>query len=321
MCKYSAEELSLAGDKYLGRLYSDMDCQGFVENAMRDVGLKMDLKGSNAWYREVMRNGWVGTPEACKNLFGCVPKGALLFIHVFDGGEVQRGYKDGLGNAKHIGLKTGRSGADMVRRATEAGVKDADKWNYGDGAIHSSSTREHVATSKFSDKTISGGGWNKVGLYNKFSYGDTVDRILADLAGGGSGEDEKKQEESAMYDAYLEGGNVNKPINIRVKPEGNLQDTLPQGTRVTVIAESGDWCKIEYRKGGRTVTGYVMGEFVVVADDDEPVDTDVPDEPAEGDDGNERVTVTLTMTVSEAAVMLPILEKLASEIVDKAGRG
>lgn len=320
MGKYSAAELSLAGDKYLGRLYADMDCQGLVENMMRDVGLRMDLKGSNAWYREVMRNGWVGTPEACKGLFGCVPKGAFLFIHALDGGEVARGYKDGLGNAKHIGIKTGRSGEDMVRRAAEAGVKNADKWDFGDGAIHSSSTREHVATSKFADKTISGGGWNKVGLYNKFSYGDTVDRILAELSGGGSGEDEKKQEESAMYDAYLEGGKASKPINIRKKPEGDLQDTLPQGSRVTVIAESGDWCKVEYRKGGRTVTGYVNGEFVVVADDDEPVDAGVPDEP-DGDDGNERVTITLTMTVAEAAAMLPVLEKLASEIVDKAGRG
>ena len=178
MSKYSAEEFSLAGDQFLGQLYSKMDCQTFVENAMRQVGLDMDLKGSNAWYREVRKNGWVGSPEECKKKFGSIPKGALLFIHVFDGGEVARGYKDGLGNAKHIGFKTGRSGSDMVRRAKEAGASNADKYNYGDGAIHSSSSREHVATSKFADKTISGGGWNTVGLYNKFSYGEKIDSIL-----------------------------------------------------------------------------------------------------------------------------------------------
>ena len=61
--KYSAVEFSLAGDKYLGRSYEEMDCQAFVERCMRDVGLKMDLGGSNSWYREVMKNGWVGTPE------------------------------------------------------------------------------------------------------------------------------------------------------------------------------------------------------------------------------------------------------------------
>ena len=49
--KYSAEDFSYAGDKYIGRLYSEMDCQKFVENMMRDVGLNMDLGGSNAWYR------------------------------------------------------------------------------------------------------------------------------------------------------------------------------------------------------------------------------------------------------------------------------
>ena len=178
MSKYSAEEFSLAGDQFLGQLYSNMDCQTFVENAMRQVGLDMNLKGSNAWYREVRKNGWVGSPEECKKKFGSIPKGALLFIHVFDGGEVARGYKDGLGNAKHIGFKTGRSGSDMVRRAKEAGASNADKYNYGDGAIHSSSSREHVATSKFADKTISGGGWNTVGLYNKFSYGEKIDSIL-----------------------------------------------------------------------------------------------------------------------------------------------
>ena len=35
-----------------------MDCQKFVEKCMADVGLKMDLTGSNAWYREFMKKGW-----------------------------------------------------------------------------------------------------------------------------------------------------------------------------------------------------------------------------------------------------------------------
>lgn len=63
----SAKEFSLQGDKYLGRPYSEMDCQAFVEQMMSDVGIKTDLKGSNAWFRKVT---WVGTPEECKTKFG-----------------------------------------------------------------------------------------------------------------------------------------------------------------------------------------------------------------------------------------------------------
>ncbi len=325
MSKYSAEELSLAGDQFLGQKYSDMDCQTFVENAMRQVGLNMDLKGSNAWLREVEQNGWVGSPEECKKVFGSVPKGALLFIHAFDGGEEKRGYHDGKGNASHIGLKTGRSGADMVRRATEAGAANAKDYNFGDGAIHSSSTRQHVATSKFADKTISG-GWNKVGLYNKFTYGEKIDRILSKFSGGGTAEDdqgteEKTKEDDQMYTAILQGGNLDKPINIREKPDGALKDTLPQGSEVTVTAEKGDWCKIQYANGKRS--GYVKGSFVNVADDsDEPIADDSDLSPEEWDDsGSEKVSITITLTTAQATYALPVLEKLVKAIVDKVGRG
>ena len=35
--KYSAEALGRAGDKYLGRSYSEMDCQAFAERCMADI--------------------------------------------------------------------------------------------------------------------------------------------------------------------------------------------------------------------------------------------------------------------------------------------
>lgn len=320
MNKYSAEQLSLEGDKYLGRLYSEMDCQTFVENAMRDVGLKMDLHGSNAWMREVRKHGWYGTPEECKKLFGGIPKGALLFVHANDGGEVQRGYHDGLGNAKHIGVYTARTGKDMVRRAKEAGAKSPDKWDYGDGAINSSYTRKHVATSKFAGKSIPG-GWNRIGLYNKFTYGEEIDRRLAAITGEeeSSGEKNETQEDTTMYEAILEGGDTGYPINIRKKANGALQDKLEQGTHVTVIAESGDWCKIRYTKGNTPITGFVKGEFVRV-DEDAGIG-----EPAATIDGSEidnrNVKITVSMTETEAVAILPVLEKLVHDIVEKVGRG
>ena len=44
----SAEKFSLAGDKYIGRSYEEMDCQAFVESCMADVGLVTRGGDSNA---------------------------------------------------------------------------------------------------------------------------------------------------------------------------------------------------------------------------------------------------------------------------------
>ena len=140
-------KLGTIGFEKLGTPYREMDCQAFIEWCLRQCGLKKDLAGSNAWYREVMKNGAVMTPEECVKQLGKVPAGAFLFIHAFDGGEEKRGYHDGLGNASHIGIVTGR----------------------GEGAIHSSSSRGCVAESSFRSRTIPG-GWNRVGLWNRVSY-------------------------------------------------------------------------------------------------------------------------------------------------------
>ena len=149
--KISGLEFSKAGDKYLGRSYQEMDCQAFVEKCMADVGYRRDLGGSNSWYRECMKHGWVGSPEECAKEFGSVPKGALLFILEAVGPKTPAKYRnDGIGDVTHMGIVTGR----------------------GDGAIHSSQSRGGVVTSKFMGKTIPNGGWNRVGLLEEFEYGE-----------------------------------------------------------------------------------------------------------------------------------------------------
>lgn len=333
MSKFSAEAFSLAGDQFLGQAYSKMDCQTFVENAMRQVGLKMDLNGSNAWYREVRSNGWVGTPEECKKKFGSVPKGALLFIHVYDGGEVARGYHDGLGNAKHIGIKTGRTGADMVRRAQEAGAVKPEKYNFGDGAIHSSSTREHVSTSKFADKTISG-GWNCIGLYNKFSYGEKIDRLLD----GGDVPPEPAPDPQPDPVEEMIFGIVNpsegSTVFLRSTPstKDKLWWRIPKGNTIEIDQEKTSGGEKWYHGRaedieGRTQTGYMMAKFVTLeTPEDGPMDPgdgfpDIPDtpepEPQDGDEG----TVTITLTVAEARTLLPLLDHLAEQMARQVGRG
>lgn len=147
-------KLGNAGYNYLGVPYKQLDCQAFVERCLADCGLRMDLAGSNAWYREVRKNGWTGTPEECTAIYGGVPTGAFLFILLHDGGEPEKYKPDGLGNASHIGICTGTR---------------------GEGAIHSSSSRGCVCESKFKGRTIPNGGWNMVGLWNSVDYVDFPD--------------------------------------------------------------------------------------------------------------------------------------------------
>ena len=149
----TAESFSKQGTKYLGLPYSAMDCQAFVEACLKDAGIRINLAGSNAWYRAM---DWVGTPEQCVALFGRVPKGAFLFIHAYDGGEPAKYRADGLGNASHIGICT----------------------RTGKGAIHSSKSKGGVYESAFADRTING-GWNCVGLWRQLDYGDAINSWLA----------------------------------------------------------------------------------------------------------------------------------------------
>lgn len=144
----TALSVSLQGDKYIGTPYSVYDCQAFVEKCLADAGVHKDLAGSNAWYREMT---WRGTPEQCVEKFGYIPKGAFLYIVLHNGGEPSV-YQDGLGNADHIGIYTGRN----------------------QGAIHSSSSKRGVYESYFECATIPGGGWNMVGLWKELDYGDSV---------------------------------------------------------------------------------------------------------------------------------------------------
>lgn len=151
----SARTVSLMGDKYLYRTYSQMDCQAFVEQCLADAGLNVNLTGSNAWYRAMT---WVGTPEECRAKFGSIPVGAFLYILEQNGKEPNQYKADGLGNASHIGIYIGREL----------------------GAIHSSASRGGVYYSPFTGSTING-GWNRVGLWTELDYGETVNEMLRQL--------------------------------------------------------------------------------------------------------------------------------------------
>ena len=240
-------KLGEVGFQKLGTPYSEMDCQAFVEWCLRQCGLNMDLAGSNAWYREVKKNGVILTPEECVKQLGCVPPGAFLFIHAYDGGEEKRGYHDGLGNASHIGICTGTR---------------------GEGAIASSASRGCVAESKFKGKSISG-GWNAVGLYNKVAY---------DYGGGLDPEPEPEPvEKTTAIVGNVPAGN-RQDVNLRTKPNSmaKLIDRVPCGEEVELLEYGVKWSKVRWEKQ----TGYMMSKFLIMEteeDEDERWTVIIPD--------------------------------------------
>lgn len=220
-----AKDVAEAGFKYIGTPYSQMDCQAFVEKCLSDCGIKKDLPGSNAWYRECKDNGWVGSPEECVKRFGFVPVGAFIFILKHDGNEPEKYKPDGIGNASHIGIVT----------------------HVGEGALNSSSSKGCVCESKFKDKTIKNGGWNQVGLWNKLDY-ETEEEPA---------EDEGEQE-SGKATVHSENG---LPVKMRSSPSTSCPyySEVPNGTIVDLLDWEDDWSKIRYN--GQS--GYMMSSFLI----------------------------------------------------------
>lgn len=243
MSKPSAEAFASKATAYLGRSYDEMDCKDLINAMLGDMGIGKHYKGSNDLWRSVT---WTGTPEEAVKAFGSVPVGALLFIVVHDGGEVARGYHDGRGNSKHVGVKTGT----------------------GKGAIHSSATRKCVCESEFHDKTIRNGGWNYVGLMKELDYGFTAPEEEPSSA---------PNVNAATYATVT--ASSGSTVKMRQKPSKkcDLYWKVPIGATVEIRgSESNGWYPVRY--GGRD--GYMMTEFLQIEQESAPSVPD--DEPSVG---------------------------------------
>ena len=256
--KIPCETLAAAGYPLLGTPYRSMDCQAFIERCLKDCGWKIDLAGSNAWYRRMQ---WRGTPEECRQVFGHIPPGAFLFILKEDGKEPEKYRADGLGNAEHIGLKTGKS----------------------PGAIHSSASKGKVCESTFRDKSIRG-GWNRVGLIPEVSYGKAVDEKLEgslqenlSSANCGPNPDDKETEPvpvSTGAKTESTGGQaVCRPVTVfadngypvKLRKSFNpkskayrLWEKIPCGTAGLCLEKRADWCWCQFG----TFVGWMMTKFL-----------------------------------------------------------
>ena len=94
--------------KYDSWKYADHDCQDFVECVLYDSGVRKpdgsryNWKGSNSMWRSAL--SWRGTIAEAVEKFGKIPPGSWAFMVKNDGGETERGYHDGEGNATHVGI-------------------------------------------------------------------------------------------------------------------------------------------------------------------------------------------------------------------------
>ena len=221
--RVDAKQLARAGYTYIGRLYSEMDCQAFVEQCLADCGMRLNLPGSNAWYR---RMDWTGTPEECKTQFGQIPVGAFLFILEQDGGEPEKYRGDGIGNAKHIGIYTGER----------------------TGAIHSSASRGCVTESRFTGKSIRG-GWNRIGLWRSGVMYDT--NVNTGTKGGNA-------MDAAARVVLPDGKTGTVHMRKGASTSDRILEDVPAGDNVTILEDQGKWCRISWQ--GKT--GWMMSNFL-----------------------------------------------------------
>lgn len=133
---YAAQAQS---EKYTGVPYSKLDCQAFVEQVLKDCGVRKpdgsiyNWRGSNSMWRNAL--SWKGTLAECITRFGSIPAGSWVFIVKNDGGEKDRGYHDDQGNASHVGIYCGTD-PDPVRDSTKTKKRDGVGYRQLEGFTH-----------------------------------------------------------------------------------------------------------------------------------------------------------------------------------------
>lgn len=133
---YATQAMS---ERYTGVPYSKLDCQAFVEEVLKDCGVRKpdgtvyNWKGSNSMWRNALK--WKGTVYDCMTEFGCIPLGAWTFIVKHDGGEKDKGYNDNEGNASHVGIYC-NDGTDSVRDSTKTSKRDGVGYRKLEGFTH-----------------------------------------------------------------------------------------------------------------------------------------------------------------------------------------
>ena len=260
MANTSAATFAAQAEQFLGRPYSEIDCRELVNRMLKACGLTGSYKGSNALWRDM---AWTGTPEEAVKRFGSVPVGALVYILDFDGGEVLRGYTDGLGNASHVGVVTGT----------------------GKGVIHASYSKECVCESEFKGKTIPNEGWNRVGLMKQLDYGISIPASSEQTSASQTDKQPEVTSSSTAVTVAPSGSTVN--LRKSASKSAALVERIPLGQTVTLRGpEAGGWYPVRWGKK----EGWVMAEFLRVDNPGQAPNVPAPSVPTTEDDTDETYT-------------------------------
>lgn len=200
-----------AADRQPPILYSQEDCQGFVEATIRRAGGKTtDWRGSNDMFRNACTRIEPMNSKAGKEML--VP-GAVLFILKKDGGEPDRYKADGLGNASHIGWYTG--GRYEV--------------------VHSSASKGRVLPSTLKN------AWTHVGWMKEVDYSEYI-------LPGAQTNSNQNEVYIMLYEAQVTGGGLN--VREQPAQNSRWLYQLENGSTIRVLEETNpEWVRIDGPQG------------------------------------------------------------------------
>ena len=119
-------------------------------------------------------------------------------------------------------------------------------------------------------KKVSSKYWYKIKVnYKKKKKTGYILSTYIDVKRNSEGKNKPDEESPGNEPPTLEGY-VNEKVtsSLNVRNEANTKSaillTIPRGTKVTILATTGDWYKITVTYNGKTVTGFVAKEYITV---------------------------------------------------------